>query len=93
MIMAWLQGLFTHPKTTLGGIGSLLGAAALGYGMSTGSVPINAQSIATIGGLASAGFAGLTASDATGTVLTNTIDTAAAGAGTADRDDVLCAYL
>jgi hypothetical protein len=60
----WFLSLFKHPKTTIAGIGALAGAAALGYGMSTGAVPIDTQTIATAGGLASAGIAGIAGKDA-----------------------------
>ena len=51
-------------KTTLAGLGALIGAAALGYGMSTGVVPVNAQTIATTGGLAAAGLGNVLGKDA-----------------------------
>lgn len=76
-VFAWIKSLFDHPKTTVAGIGALAGAAAIGYGMYTGAVPINAQSVATAGGLASAGLAGIAGKDA---VATQAVEAAAAAA-------------
>jgi len=63
-MLNWIKDIFAHPKTTLGGLGALLGAAAIGYGMSTGAIPIDGQSVAMAGGLASAGLAGISGKDA-----------------------------
>lgn len=63
-IINWIKGLFAHPKTTVAGLGALTGAAAMGYGMSTGTVPMDSHNIAITGGLVSAGLAGVFGKDA-----------------------------
>lgn len=63
-MLNWLKELFNHPKTTITGLGALAGAAVMGYGMSTGTVPIDSHNIAITGGLASAGLAGVFGKDA-----------------------------
>ena len=69
----WIKGLFSNPKTTAAGVGALAGAAALSYGMSTGTVPITTETVATAGGLASAGVAGLVGKDAVGQKITEEV--------------------
>lgn len=59
----WIKSLLEHPRTTLSGLGALAGAAAIGYGMSTGKVPIDSQNLAIAGGLASAGLTGVFGKD------------------------------
>jgi len=76
-IWGWITGLFAHPKTTVTGLGSLLGAASIGYGMNSGAVPINAQNIAIAGGLASAGLAGVFGADSKPVQAVNTLTAAA----------------
>ncbi len=73
----WIKSLFNHPKTTITGIGALAGAAAVGYGMSSGKVPMDATNMSIAGGLASAGLSGIFGKDAEPTKL---IDTATASA-------------
>lgn len=60
-----IRNLLRNPKTTITGIGALIGAATLGYGMYRGTVPIDAETIATTGGLASAGLSGILGQDST----------------------------
>ena len=58
-----LKNFFRDPKSTTSGIGALGAAALMGYGMYTGTTPINQESIAITIGLISAGVAGVVSKD------------------------------
>lgn len=65
-LFSWLKGLFSNPKTTMAGIGSLAGAAAGAYMMYSNPATVNAQNIAATGAALASGLGLLASKDAAG---------------------------
>ena len=75
--LKWFKSLFINPKTTVAGLTSLAGAAASIYGMTKGSVAVDATTISTTGGLVATGVGLITASDAAKDVINEAAGVAA----------------